>query len=362
MTILTPKMPENDELEYLSSASVIVYPSIFLPKIRYTVPLFLKQLMILREVIQRGKIDIIHMWEYFYPVAWVPLFYAKIHNIPFVLTLDNFPGVSWRYGSKFVDFIARTYSKSIGKIILRRCDKVILLHSGLVNTAQGIGIRQDNLFIVPNGIDFARFSPNSNTRRMRESLGISEDEAMILNVGRLVPVKGIDTLIEITKKLLNDGFKVKTVIVGNGPYRKEYEKRAKNLGGNIIFTGLRTDIPEIISACDVFVLPSLSEGLPSALLEAAAYGKPIVASNVGGVPEIITHEETGFLAEPRDVDAFVYYIKIVLADDNSSKMGQAARRFVEKQFDWNEVVIKYESIYQSLSVGDISSNASSKRK
>jgi len=348
VTILTPKMPENDELEYLGSASVIVYPSIFLPKIRYTIPFFFRQLRLLSQVVKRGEIDIIHMWEYFYPVAWVPLFYAKIHSIPFVLTLDNFPGVSWEYGSKFVDFIARTYSKSIGKTILQRCDKVILLHSGLVNTAQEIGIRQDNLFVIPNGIDFARFSRNSNIGEMRESLGICKDEAMILNVGRLVPVKGIDTLIEITKKLLDDSFKVKTVIVGDGPYRKEYEKRAKNLGGNIIFTGLRTDIPEIISACDVFVLPSLSEGLPSALLEAAAYGKPIVASNVGGVPEIITHEKTGFLAEPRDVDGFVHYIKILLADDNLSKMGQGARRFVEKRFNWENTVEKLEGIYSTV--------------
>jgi glycosyltransferase involved in cell wall biosynthesis len=348
VTILTPQMPANDELGHLSSASVIVYPSIFLPKIRYTVPSFIGQLRLLRQLAKREKIDIIHIWEYFYPAAWVPLLYAKAHGIPTVLTLDSFPGVSWKYGSRFVDLTARIYTKSIGKAIIRHCDKVILLHSSLMNTAEEIGIKQANMCVVPNSIDLARFSPSSNIGEIRESLGIRKDEAMILNVGRLVPVKGIDTLIEITRKLLNDSLKVKTVIVGDGPYRKEYEKKAENLGGNVIFTGFRTDIPEIISACDVFVLPSLSEGLPSALLEAAAFGKPVIASNMGGAPEIIIHEKTGFLAEPKDVDAFVHYIKVLLSNGASSEMGQKARRFVEERFNWENTVKKMEGIYSAF--------------
>lgn len=355
VVILTPKMPEEDELEYLGSVQVIVYPSIFLPKIRYTIPFFLKQFMILREVTKREQIDIIHLWTYFYPAVWIPLFSAKIYNIPVVLSDGNFPGISWSYGSKFVDFVARVYSKSIGKMILRYCDKVILLNSRIMKTAQEIGIKKVNLLVNQIGmVDFDRFNLKSNamnTAEIRKSLGINADEAMILNVSRLVPVKGIDTLIKITENLLKDGFKVKTVIVGDGPgpYRKKYEKMANNIKGNIIFTGFRENIPELMSVCDVFVFPSLSEWLGGALLEAAACSKPLVASNVGGLPEVVIHGETGFLAEPKDIDSFTYYVKLLLSDKNlASRLGRNAYEHVKINFDWDRFARKNEEIYEQM--------------
>jgi glycosyltransferase involved in cell wall biosynthesis len=355
VVVLTPKMPGEDDLRYLGSVQVIVYPSIFLPKIRYTIPFFLRQFMILREVTKREQIDIIHLWTYFYPAVWIPLFYAKIYNIPVLLSMGSFPGISWRYGSKFVDFVAKVYTKTVGKIILRHCDKVLPWNPMIMGIAKEIGINEDKLLLNPLGPpDFDRFSLMSNTTdttMVRKSLGIYGDEAMILNVGRLVPVKGIETLIKITEKLLKDGFKAKTVIVGDGPgpYRKKYEKMAKSINENIIFTGFRRDVPELMSACDVFVLPSLGEELCYALLEAAACSKPIVASNVGGLPAVIIHGETGFLAEPNDVDSFTYYVELLLTDrELSREFSRKNHEHIKANFSWDRFIKKNEDIYEQV--------------
>lgn len=351
VTILTPRSLTKEELAYIDSVQVMVYPSIILPKIRYTIPLFFSQFRILRKVIKEEKITIIHVWEYFYPVAWIPLFYAKICDIPIVLTTDTFPGISWRYGSKFVDLVAKAYSKSIGIIILRYADKITLLGTNLVKVAQEIRQKEGGLSVIPNGVDLTCFSLKSNTTGVKKDLGIGENEAMMLNISRLTPVKGIDTLIKITERLLKDGVKVKTVIVGNDPYKGEYQKLAQATGvsENIIFTGFRKDIPELMSACDIFVLPSLSEGLPAVLLEASACGKPIIASNVGGIPDIVIHGETGFLAEPKDIDSFTHYVKLLLNDEDLSRnLGRNAYEHVKRNFDWDMIIKKYEEIYEQM--------------
>jgi glycosyltransferase involved in cell wall biosynthesis len=348
VVLLAPTAPKKEDLEYLNSIPVLVFPSIFLPRIRYTIPFFLKQLMILRQVNRREGIDIIHIWTYFYPTAWVPFLYGKVRHIPVVVTTDSLPGISWHYGSRFVDIVAKVYSKSIGKLILQGCDRVLLLNSRVLMNTRKMGISEENISVIPNGVEPAYPAEGTTVSEIRRNLGITANEKMVLNVSRLVPVKGIDTLIKITEGLLNDGFKVKTVVAGDGPYRKEYEEKARSLGENIIFCGFRRDIPELMSACDVFVLPSLSEGLPNVLLEAAACGKPMVASNVGGVPDIITHGKTGFLASPKDIKTFIHYIEMILSDSNLAEMGREAREHVRENFDWGNIVNTLEETYALL--------------
>jgi len=354
IVILTPqpiKSLINDNLDL----NIIVYPSIFLPKIRYTIPDFFRQLLIIKRIVRKENIDIIHVFTYFYPSVWIPILYAKINGIPVVLTTDCFPGISWRYGSKFVDFIAKIYSKTIGKFIFRLCDKIILMSNEIVKDARNLGIREDKIVVIPNGVDFNRFNlkkiNQQEIRKIRRELCISENEAIILNVSRLVRVKRIDILIKITKRLLEKGLRVKTVIVGDGPYSREYEKLAKmaKIENNILFTGFRTDIPLIMKVCDIFVLPSLSEGLPTVLLEASACCKPVIATNTGGIPDIITHGKTGFLVEPENINSFVFFIEKLLYNKSlSKKLGKNAYKHVRKKFNWNLIIKRYKDIYAEL--------------
>lgn len=344
--ILTPISPHN-ELARIDFVTIESYPAIFIPKIRYAIPLFFSQLALIKRVVARDQINIIHIWSYAYATVWIPFIYGKFRHIPVVITTDNFAGRSWQYGSCCVDFIANIYTKSIGKLILSSCDKLILLSKPVLETARAIGIKEENMMLIPNGVDPINPTAVSNTD-VRKRLGIETSQKVILNVGRLVPVKGIETLIMITEALLKGGFDVKTIIVGDGPYRKNYEASARHLGDKIIFTGFRRDVPELMSACDIFVLPSLSEGLPNVLLEAAVCGKPMVASNVGGISDIIIHGKTGFLAPPKNVKLFVHYIELILSDNKHAKLlGSEARKHVIVNFNWERIASKMESVYSA---------------
>ena len=343
--MLTPKRLERVDADALAVDQIIVYPSVFIPKIRYTLPLFFSQLRTLRRVVRSQEVPLVCVYKYSYPTAWVPVLYARIARVPVLLITDSFPGISWRYGARFVDFVGRLYSKSLGRMVLKLCDRVVVFGPALMESARELGLDGSKLSIIPKGVDLDRFQPGCDPQGVRASLGISPDEAMLLNVGRLVPVKGVETLIEVTRRLSRDGFKVRTVIVGDGPYRDEYERMAAKVRGNVVFAGFRSDIPQLLAACDVFVLPSISEGLPSALLEAAACGKPLVASNTGAIPDVVIHGETGFLAEPGDVESFARHIKLLLDDaEKAARFGARAREHVRRDFDWDAIASRYEDL------------------
>ena len=144
---------------------------------------------------------------------------------------------------------------------------------------------------------------------------------------------------------------IKFLIVGDGPLKAELEKLSNglNIRQNCIFTGFRQDIPDILSAIDMLVMSSLYEGMPMVILEAMAASKPVIASKVGGIPEMVRDGETGILVPPKDVDALAEKIIVLLKNkDKARQMGLAGRRRVEEEFDVNIMVRKTEEVYQEL--------------
>ncbi len=151
---------------------------------------------------------------------------------------------------------------------------------------------------------------------------------------------------------MKEGFNIKTVIVGDGPCREYYEKLAEPIRKNVIFTGWvhRKQTYKYYHIADVFVLPSLSEGLPSVLLEASAAGKPSVASDVNGVSDIVVHGETGYLVGKSDVDSYLQYVKRLLrGEDLARSMGARATEHVKENFNWDVIVDEYEKLYRKIS-------------
>lgn len=328
---------------------IINIPCVFLPRIRYTIPNFLKEYTILLSLIDDG-VDVVHAGEYFYPTVFPPLVAKNRRNIPVVVCSDAMVGISWRYNSFAVDWAAHTYTKTIGKAVLTRCDAAIFLYEALAHQAKALHVPPQKIKVIPNGVD-AKLFDNLDKAKSRRILGIDSDEKVILSISRLVPVKGIETLIEVTRKLLQNGVAVKTYVVGGGPYRRIYEKAAADLKDAFIFTGNvpYKDIPVLLSACDVFLLASLSEGLPTVVLEAGACKKPVVASNVGGIPDIITHEESGFLVNPQDRNGFFTYAKMLLEDEFiAEKIASKLHNHVLEHFSWGKIVEKYEKIYEDI--------------
>jgi len=347
ITIVYPT--RNKRLKAEGDVKTIPFPAHFLPKIHYTIPNLRKEYQTISKLVREEKCDIIQTCDYEYLTSLPPIFIKKIS--PIILTIDAIVGTSWHFGDPFVDSVATLYTKTLGKFILNSYNELVVLSTKTFEDTLKLGIPKNKVRVIPAGVDFGQFSLNADESAIKSKLGIKDSEKVLLFVGRLALVKRIDILIELTKRLLKDGFNLKTIIVGNGEYRKEYEKLAMPLNKNIVFVGSvpHEAIHEYFAVADVFVLPSLSEGLPNVLLEAAGCSKPIVATNTGGIPDIIIHGETGFLAKSKDVDSFVHYTKLLLTDEDlSRRLGKNAYEHVKNNFTWDHVVREYEQLYLKM--------------
>lgn len=205
-------------------------------------------------------------------------------------------------------------------------------------------IKAKKIIVIANGINLDKF------------VGISEkefgDPPVIGVVGRLEEQKGHKYLFEALNL-------IKIIpwilwVVGDGSKKNELERLAKdlNLRERIIFLGARKNIPEILSGIDIFSFPSLWEGLGLAVLEAAAAGKPIVASRVGGIPEIISDGETGILVEPKNVKSLADGLeRVLLGKIDAKEMGERAREMVKEKFGVEKMVEEYDKLYKELLAG-----------
>jgi len=205
---------------------------------------------------------------------------------------------------------------------------------------------------VYNGIDVKRFQQGGDRLAVLRSLGMPPLGQVVGTIARLAPQKGVAYFIEAAAMLVKD-YQVNFVIIGDGPLRRRLEAEAaeRGLGQRVFFAGERRDIPEILSALDLFVLPSVTEGFPLTLLEAMAAGKPVVATTAGGIPEAVVDQRTGLLVPPRDAQALAWAIATLLVDRNqAARFGLAGRERVLERFTVEVMIRRIEEEYRSLLV------------
>jgi glycosyltransferase involved in cell wall biosynthesis len=211
--------------------------------------------------------------------------------------------------------------------------------------------RPHRLHVVPNGIDLARFGPDLEARRaVRAELGIPEDAFAVGTVGRLYVEKGHAYLIRSLAPALTDRFHL--VITGEGPERANLAAQAAALPRKdcVHLTGNRRDVPRLLAALDAFALTSVSEGLPLVLPEAMAAGLPIVATAVGGVPQVVADGETGFLVEYGDEEALRARLRALDADrDLARKCGETGRERALGRYSSRRMVADYLELYRRVS-------------
>ncbi|MDH5562556.1 MAG: glycosyltransferase family 4 protein [Nitrospirota bacterium] len=213
------------------------------------------------------------------------------------------------------------------------------------------GLKPDAVFSIPTGVDMQRFHSGPLNVALKEALGIQVDLPIVGTVSFLRPEKGLDVLIDAVSLLQEEHSRVCCLIVGGGQERQRLVEhiRQRNLEKDVVLAGFREDIPELLNLMDVFVLPSLEEGMPQSLLQALAMERAVVASAVGGVPEIVRDGQTGFLVTPKDPLALADKIGQLLRDPAQRNMfGQAGRRVIEQAYSMEAMVIKTEQLYSSL--------------
>src|SRR3989344_3869295 len=196
--------------------------------------------------------------------------------------------------------------------------------------------------LLYNGIGDEFFIENSERNRMRDALGIKRNEPMVLIVASVTPKKGHRYALEALSFLSPQERTLRLVIVGEGGMRTELEEYAHTLGlkEHILFLGNRTDIRELLSASDIFLLPSLWEGMPNVLLEAMAAGIPSIATNVGGVSEVVTNEEKGYLVPAQDARAIARTLSLLLQNPELRvRVGSVASRSVS-HLTWEKHVTR----------------------
>ncbi len=182
-------------------------------------------------------------------------------------------------------------------------------------------------------------------------MGFSYSDIIVGNIARLVKVKNHQLLIDSMKIVLQTIPEAKLLIVGDGPLRRELEEYARSLGisDNVVFWGETEYVHDLLKIIDVFVLSSLNEGISVTILEAMALGKPVVATRVGGNPEIIINKETGILVESNDTEAMAEAIVSILNDrGKKTEFGLRGKERIEKVFNINLMVGKIEELYLQL--------------
>jgi len=283
----------------------------------------------------------------------LPIFYLKRRlKIPSMVTTDSFPGISWFYGDRVVDSIGYLYTKFIGKRILKLADGIQLMSSQLLEYAKELGIDEHKAFTISRGVDTEMFHPGDGDELLQKELGIKEKDTVVLYVGRLDLVKGVDYLLQAAKEILTRHDRadhIKFLIVGGGGLQKQYEKLASSFPENIILLGFRTDVPDLMNLAHVLVLTSLSEGAANVVMEASASGLPVVATAVGEVPSIVADGETGWLVAPKDVDGLVDKLETIINNPLlGKKMGAAGRRRMEQKYSWEIICERLEKAYQEV--------------
>lgn len=219
---------------------------------------------------------------------------------------------------------------------------------------QHLGIPAEKTRVIYNAVDVSYFQRTDESDvRLRAELGISPQDPVLLCVARLDPQKGLRYLIEALPMLVENFPRLQALFVGGGPplRREALQKLADDLGvgANVQLLGVQPDVKAYLSAADVFVLPSLYEGLGIVLVEAMAMGCACVASNVGAIPEVVADGQSGFLVQPRNPIALAAAISRLLEDQGlRGRMGMEGRRIVLERFnvEWN--IHQLEALYRSV--------------
>jgi glycosyltransferase involved in cell wall biosynthesis len=254
------------------------------------------------------------------------------------------PGVVMVGGSDVLVLAQRPRRRRCIGAVLRRADAVITASRDLKEKVADLGVNPGKIHVAYRGVATDRFIPG-DLHEARRRLGLAADMPMLLWVGRMVPVKGLDVLLEACSRLRDDGLAFRLYLVGDGPLRKslELETHARGLSAAVSFVGsvLHDDLPDWYRAADLTVLPSRSEGVPNVLRESAACATPFVASRVGGIVEIAEPGRDGLVA-PEDPAALAEAIARSLQERPS------ARQVGKPPAGWDEAAEAITSILQPL--------------
>lgn len=243
--------------------------------------------------------------------------------------------------------------EALDRLFLRFADHVVAVSAGQQQKIIASGVRPDKVSVIHNAINLEKIAPPSATG-LRQQLGLPQGALVVASAGRLSPEKNYAAMIEVARQICSSHPQAYFTVLGEGFLRPELEQKiaAAGLRGRFLLPGFRKDLQSLLPEIDIFMLPSFTEGLPNVALEAFANKKPIVATAVGGTPEVVQHGVSGFLTAPEDVAGMVAAIRQLIADPGlRDQMGSAGYQHVAENFDFAAQTAVYETLYETVVKG-----------
>ncbi|PTL34897.1 hypothetical protein CLG94_12425 [Candidatus Methylomirabilis limnetica] len=245
-----------------------------------------------------------------------------------------------------------SFANVLDRILSWVTDRVVVnadaIRDYLIHTE---GLDPLKIDVIYNGVPASHALLGPEMHTMRRELGLGEFEYVVGFIGRLVPQKNPGLFLEMAQAVLRSGLRCGFLLVGDGPLRATLGEQARNLeiDKSVRFAGVRNDVPRILGVIDLLVLTSDWEGLPNVILEAFAAGVPTVATNVGGVGELLADGVTGYIVPPRDVPTLVDRVIRMLSDrDFQGQCGRHGREYVQSRFSISVMIDQTVALYNSV--------------
>ncbi len=296
----------------------------------------------LARFLRREHVDIVHAHQY------TPFFYGMMAR----LIYRRPPVLFTEHGRHFPDY-PRRKRMVVNRLLLERRDRVIGVGQSVCQALiRNEGIPAPRVGVIYNGIDTAAFAKGFHERdAIRRELGFGAGDFVILQVARLDYLKDHATALRTVQRLVQRLPRARLVLVGEGPERAKIQEliRQYRIGAHVRLLGLRKDVARLLRAADAFLLTSISEGIPLTVIEAMAAGVPVVATRVGGLPEIIEDGITGSLAAAGD-DAALAQSILTLAEDAALRgcIVERGRARADALFSESQMHIRYLSLYHEM--------------
>ena len=293
------------------------------------------------KFLRENKVQVVH--TFFHDASIVGIFAARLANVPVVISSRRNRGY-WHTPKEI--FITKRANRWVTRILANSEDVKQSTH-------EVEGYPLEKIDVIYNGMDLNRFTCASieGRNRIRCDYEISPDGTVAVMVANLRPVKAHEVIIKAMPRVLSECPNLVLLLVGEGQERARIEEQIKKagIGQNVLLLGTRTDIQDILRAADLGVLSSRSESLSNSIMEYMASGLPVVATDIGGTREMITHEENGLLVPPGNPESFAEAVITLLKNsDLRLKMGAANRIKAQKMFSVERMVREHEELYIRL--------------
>jgi glycosyltransferase involved in cell wall biosynthesis len=294
-------------------------------------------LLKLRRFLKERSFDVVQTWIFaanaYGRVA------ASIAGVPVVVVSEMAVDLWKGRGERFVDQKLATW-----------CDRVVGNSAAVVDFYHKLGVSEDRLEMIHSGVEDEE-PPDVDRTAVRAEFGFKPEAPMILFAGRLAAQKRVADLLKVLDLLQHIQPDARTIIAGDGPLRPQLEETARlyDLTGKVKFAGHREDVPRLLAAADLLVLPSEYEGLPNVVLEAMRFRKPVVATAAPGTTEVVVDGETGRLLPIGDIRSMARVLRDLIRDPATrNRMGKAGRARVESNFQADTMISQFAELYERL--------------